>query len=268
VGLPAPSPTSTALITGCSSGLGVDLARAVAKRGHNVVLVARREDRLKTLAAELAGAHGVRADVIASDLGETGARDDLVAKVEALGLTVELLVNNAGYGSGGRFVERDRDTEVAMVRLNCEAVVDLCARYAPAMADRGRGGIINVASTVSFQPVVRQATYSATKHMVRAFSEALHEELRGAGVHVCCLCPGPMKTEFIDVAEVGDAADNAPDFIYETPADMAEAGLEGLERNRRIVMVGAVNRIGAVAGAHTPHAPMLRLMNRFYPIGR
>jgi short-subunit dehydrogenase len=155
-----------------------------------------------------------------------------------------------------------------MVRVNCEAVVDLCGRYAPQMAQRGRGAILNTASTVSFQPVVRQATYSASKAMVRSFTEALHEELRAKGVSVTALCPGPVKTEFVEVAKMETVAEESPSFIWTTPEFVAEAGLAGLERNRRIVIPGAANRAGAITGSYLPHAVLLRAMNRFYPIGR
>jgi short-subunit dehydrogenase len=266
--LPAADARSTALVTGASSGLGVELARSLANRGHGVTLVARRADRIEHLADELAKETGVQAQALACDLRAPDARTKLVEDIAALGLTVEVLVNNAGYGSGGRFVELDPRTEVAMVRLNCEAVIDLCATYAPAMVARRRGAILNVASTVSFQPVVRQATYSASKAMVRTFTEALHEELRDYGVAVAALCPGPMRTEFIEVAAVQAAADSAPDFMFDALPDVAELGMRALEDNRRVVVPGIANRVGAVAGAHTPHGLLLRAMNRFYPIGR
>jgi uncharacterized protein len=266
--LPPRSPDSTALVTGASSGLGVELARSLAKRGHGVTLAARRLDRIEALAAELSQAHGIRAEAIQCDLRDGDARADLVARVAEFGLTVEVLVNNAGYGSGGTFVSLDRANEVEMVRVNCEAVIDLCAVYAPQMVSRGRGAICNVASTVSFQPMVRQATYSATKAMVRTFTEALHAELRSAGVAVTALCPGGMKTEFIDVADVAKAAELAPGFMFEKPEDVAEAGIIGLERNRRVVVPGLPNQIGAVAGAHTPHSVLLPILNRFYPLGK
>jgi len=266
--LPTPTTDTTALVTGASSGIGVELARGLAKRGHGVVLVARRKERLEELASELSKLHGVRAEAVACDLGDAAARAQLPAQVEALGLTVEVLVNNAGYGSGGRFTDLDLESEVAMVRVNCEAVVDLCGRYAPQMAQRGRGAILNTASTVSFQPVVRQATYSASKAMVRSFTEALHEELRAKGVSVTALCPGPVKTEFVEVAKMETVAEESPSFIWTTPEFVAEAGLAGLERNRRIVIPGAANRAGAITGSYLPHAVLLRAMNRFYPIGR
>jgi len=268
VALPPPELESTALVTGTSAGLGVELAHALARRGHNVVLVARRQERLDALAVELAAEHGVRAEAIACDLRDADARAALIDDVAALGLTVEVLVNNAGYGSGGRFVDLDRQSEVDMIRLNCEAVVDLCGRYAPAMVHRGRGAIMNVASTVSFQPMVRQATYSGSKAMVRAFTEALHTELRPHGVAVTALCPGPLKTEFVEVAGMEQAASGTPDFLWEDAGETAEAGVAGLEHNRRVVVPGVFNRLGAIAGTYSPHSVMLRAMDRFYPIGR
>jgi short-subunit dehydrogenase len=266
--LPPATRESTALVTGASSGIGVELARGLARRGHGVVLVARRRDRLEELAAELSKAHGVRAEALACDLADADARAQLPTEVAALGLTVEILVNNAGYGSGGWFIDLDHDSEIQMIRVNCEAVVDLCHRYAPAMAERGRGAILNTASTVSFQPVVRQATYSASKAMVRTFTEALHEELRGKGIAVTALCPGPVKTEFVEVADMEAVAEDTPSFVWTTPEFVAETGLKGLERNKRVVIPGAANRAGAIAGDLTPHGVLLRAMNRFYPVGR
>jgi hypothetical protein len=268
VALPTPHAGSTALVTGASSGLGVEIARALARRGYGVTLVARRKDRLDALAAELAEQHGIRAEAIACDLADAGQRDQMVAEVKTRGLTVDILCNNAGYGSAGNFVGIDRETELRMVRLNCEAVIDLCHRYAPAMAGRGGGAILNTASTISFQPTVRQATYCATKAMVRTFTEVLHQELRASGVAVTALCAGGMRTEFIDVADVRAVADSVPDFMMEDPKDVAEAGIRGLEDNRRVVLVSAFSRIGAVAGTYTPNRVLLPLMDKLYPIGR
>ena len=193
--LPPPAADSTALITGASSGIGTELARALARRGHGISLVARRTDRLEALASELVSRHGIRAETFGCDLSVASERDRLVESVRERGLTVEILCNNAGYGTAGRFVKLGRDREVSMVRLNCEAVVDLCGRYAPEMVGRRRGAILNVASTAAFQPLPGQSTYAASKAMVLSFTEALHQELVRSGVAVTVLCPGPVRTD-------------------------------------------------------------------------
>src|SRR5438874_1508893 len=155
--LPPPSSESTCLVTGASSGIGADLARALARRGFGTTLVARRTDRLQELAEELRREHGVRAETIACDLADAKELSVLVRKVEELGQTVEVLVNNAGFGSGGSFFELDQGRELEMVRVNVEAVVALCGRYVPDMVRRGRGAGLSVAPTASFQPLPRQA---------------------------------------------------------------------------------------------------------------
>ncbi len=263
--LPLPSPDSTAVGTGASSGIGADLARELAARGHGVVLVARREDRLTSLAGELSAAHGVRAEVLACDLADPGARDALPGRVEALGLTVEILVNNAGYGSLGAFIKLDGAKETQMVRVNCEAVVGLSHAFAPAMVARGRGAILIVASSAGFQPLHGQATYGASKAFALSFAEALHSELGEAGVAVTALCPGPVKTEFVEVGGMDAAAAEVPGFMWVSSADCARQAIQGLGRNRRVVIPGVPIRVMTMAGQHTPRAMLLPLMKRFYP---
>ena len=266
--LPPPSPGSTCVITGASSGIGTELATALARRGHSVVLVARRKDRLEQLVSELAAEYGVRAEAIGHDLGEQRGRDQLIDELDALGLTVEVLCNNAGFGSAAPFVKLDHERELRMLRLNCEAVVDLCARFAPGMVARGRGAILNVASTAAFQPLPRQSSYAATKALVVSFTEALHQELRPAGVSVTALCPGPVRTEFVEVAGIEDVGETTPSFLWDTAARVAEAGLTGLEAGKRIVIPGVINRVGALTGQYVPRALFLRAAARFYPAGR
>jgi hypothetical protein len=263
--LPAPSPTTTALVTGASSGIGADLARELAGRGHGVVLVARRADRLDALAAELRDAHGVRAEPLACDLIDPAARDALPGRVEALGLTVDILINNAGYGSAGSFVELDGRSEAEMVRLNCEAVVALCSAYAPQMVGRDRGAILVVASSAGFQPLPRQATYGASKAFALSFAEALHTELRPHGITVTALCPGPVDTEFAQRAGLDDAFAQVPRFIHVSSAECARHAIAGLERGKRVIVPGLPVRAVAVAGRHTPRSVLLPLMQRFYP---
>jgi uncharacterized protein len=266
--LPAASAESTCLVTGASSGIGVELARALARRGHGVTLVARRKERLEQLAQELAKGYGVRAEVLACDLADPVGRDGLEEDITALGLTVEVLCNNAGFGSAAPLIKLDREREVEMLRLNCEAVVDLCARYAPAMVERGRGAILNVASTAAFQPLPGQSTYAASKALVLSLTEAIHQELGRKGVAVTALCPGPVRTEFAEVAGIAEVEASTPSFLWATAESVAEAGVRGLEAGRRIVIPGAVNRIGAIAGSYTPRALSLRATARFYPAGR
>lgn len=255
--LPPPAPLSTALVTGASSGIGVEIARALAARGHNVTLVARRRDRLEELAAELRTDHGIRAEVIASDIAEAGAREQLQAELGRLGLTVEILVNNAGYGTGGRFHTLAIERELAMVRLNSEAVVALCGMFIPPMVSRGRGAVLNVASTIGFQPVVNEATYGATKAFSLSFTEALHGELKGTGVTVTALCPGPVKTEFMDDPGVQEGASALPAAMWVDASVVGERGVRALERGRRVVVPGVLNRIGTWGGRHANRTLLL-----------
>ena len=266
--LPPPSPSSTCLVTGASSGIGADIARELAQRGYGVTLVARREDRLKELADELGGMDRVRAETIACDLTDEDARRRMVAEVDERGLEVEILVNNAGFGTAGEFQELDLGGELRMVRTNVEAVVHLCGEYVGGMVERGRGAILNVASTAGFQPLPRQSTYAASKAFVLSFTEALSADLKGTGVTATALCPGPVKTEFTDQHAGFDAAASTPDFVWMSAEDCARAAVKGLERGKRVVVPGAVNRIGTLAGQHAPRSVLLAAARRFYPLGR
>jgi short-subunit dehydrogenase len=262
--LPPPDPDSTCLVTGASSGIGADIARSLAARGHGVTLVARRTERLESLAGELRDRHGVRAETVGCDLGEADARQRMRAEVEERGLTVEVLVNNAGFGSAGRFERLEPERELDMVRLNVEAVVDLCGRYVSELVRRGRGAVLNVASTAAFQPLPRQATYAASKAFVLAFTDALHEELSATGVTATTLCPGPAKTEFMTSA--GIDWEGLPDFLWSDSASVAEAGVKGLEKGRRVVVPGPLNRAGALGGQHAPRGLLLRVAGKVYPV--
>ncbi len=264
--LPAPSPDSTALVTGASSGIGVDLARQLAMRGHNVVLAARREDRMKDLAEELTAQHGVRADVLAVDLIDPEARDALPGRIEALGLKVNILINNAGYGSAGSFTELDATSEANMVRLNCEAVLALTRAYAPAMVEAGSGAILIVASSAGYQPIPRQATYGATKAFALSLSEALHAELGPKGVAVTALCPGPVETEFAEAAGIHGFDEVAPKFLWVSAEAVAKQAISGLASGKRTVVPGLGTKIMTLAGQHTPRSVLLPLMRRAYPL--
>jgi short-subunit dehydrogenase len=254
-------------VTGASSGIGADIARELTKRGHGVTLVARREDRLRELADELK-ASDVRVEVIACDVSDAAARTQLVDKVNRLGLDVEVLINNAGYGSGGAFHELDGESEAAMVRVNCEAVVALTHEYLPKMIERGRGGVLNVGSTAGEQPLPRQATYSASKAFVNTFSDALHAEMHGTGVTVTSLRPGPVKTEFGDVAGISEELFSAPDFTIKSSEQVAAAAVEGLEHGKRTVAPGVAAKFATVGGRLTPRTVLLPLLRRQYPVGK
>jgi uncharacterized protein len=264
VALPPPSPSATALITGASAGIGDAIARELAFRGHGVTLVARREERLRALAAELASAHGVRAEVIPADLGDAADRDRLASQIDELGLAVEILVNNAGFGGAGNVAESDRGRLVAMVQLNCEALLDLQAMYLPAMLERGRGAVINVASTAAFQPIPGSATYAATKAFVLSLSEAVHEELSGTGVTLTAVCPGPVRTEFTEVAGIRAAEDQVPSFFWMSSETVARSALEAAEKGKRAVVPGLLNRAGALTGQHTPRTLALPIARRIW----
>ncbi len=247
------------MITGASSGIGAAIARELASRGHGVTLVARRRERLEALAAELADSHRVRAEAISADLGEAGGRDRLAAQVDELGLTVEVLVNNAGFGGTG-----DRQRLVSMVELNCVALLDLQERYRSAMVDRGRGAVINIASTAAFQPLPGTATYAATKAFVLSLSEAAHQELKGTGVTVTAVCPGPVKTEFMEVAGLDAAEDQVPGVFWTSAEGVAKAAVDAAESGKRAIVPGLLNRAGAITGQHTPRMLMLPIAKRIW----
>jgi short-subunit dehydrogenase len=263
VPLPPPSESSIALVTGASSGIGAAIARELASRGHGVALIARRADRLRDLAAEIGRDHGVRSEPVGADLAAADGRDRLAAHLDELGLDVEVLVNNAGFGAFGTVHELDRDRLVEMVRLNCEALVDLQARYSPAMVARGRGAILNVASTAAFQPLPGSGCYAATKAFALSLSEATHSELHGSGVTVTALCPGPVRTEFAGVAGVGSKEGQLPGPFWTPAEQVAREAVEGLAKGKRVVIPGLLNRAGAVGGQHAPRALVLPLANRF-----
>ena len=262
--LPPPSPDATCVVTGASSGIGAEIARELARRGLGVTLVARREERLRELAAEI----GESSQAIACDVTDDAARKRLAAELDERGLAVDVLVNNAGFSTSGPFWKSDPDREVAMVRTNIEAVVAFCGLFVPGMVERGRGALLNVASTASFQPLPMQAGYAASKAFVLNFTEALHEEVRGTGVTVTALCPGPVKTEFVEVANLQGAESEMPEFLWDSAEDVARAAVKGLERGKRVVIPGVLNRMGAVSGQHAPRSIVLRMAKRVHPAGR
>ena len=240
-------PENIALITGASAGLGVEFARQLSARGHRLVLVARREERLEALAKELGNARAV-----ALDLSKKGATAKLMADITRAGEKVDLLVNNAGFGLYGRFAELDAARQREMVDLNIGALTDLCRAVAPGMITRGHGAILNVASTAAFQAGPGMAVYFATKAYVLSLSEALHEELKPHGIKVSCLCPGPTSTEFGAVA--GFKSNGLFDKATMTAGDVVRAGLKALDGNKAVAVAGRLNRAGAFATRLVPRA--------------
>jgi hypothetical protein len=241
-----------ALVTGASAGLGVEFARQLSRRGHALVLVARRKDRLEALAKELGNARA-----ITIDLSKKDAAGKLMTDIAANGEVVELLVNNAGFGLIGPFAELDAKRERQMIDLNVGVLTDLCRAVAPGMIERGSGGIVNVASTAAFQAGPRMAVYFATKAFVLSLSEALHEELKPHGVHVTCLCPGPTRTEFGEVAGFG--GNGLFDRVAMNSPKVVEAGLEGLDINKAIVVPGVVNKLTANGGRFVPRSVVRKI---------
>ena len=241
-----------ALITGASAGLGVEFARQLSRRGHALVLAARRRDRLEDLARELGDARAVEID-----LSKAGAAAKLVSHLDAADEQIEILVNNAGFGLIGRFAELDSKRLRQMIDLNVGTLTDLCRTVAPAMVKRKGGGILNVASTAAFQPGPNMAVYFATKAYVLSFTEALHEELKPHGVKVSCLCPGPTRTEFGEVAGFGGNA--AFDKVAMGSPEVVEAGLRGLDRNHAVVVPGLVNKITAASTRFAPRSMVRKI---------
>jgi short-subunit dehydrogenase len=264
--LPAPAPNSTALVTGASSGIGVALARELASRGHGVTLAARRADRLEQLADELRST-SVRVEVVAIDLADPAARAALPARFEELGLTVEVLVNNAGLSTTGRVAEADPADELRMVEVDVAAVVDLCTRFLPGMVQRGRGGILNVASTAAFQPLPGQAGYGACKAFVLSYTRSLGGELQGTGVSATALCPGPVETEFAEAAgfEGDEAKGSLPSFMWESPEAVARCGIDGLAKGAPVAIPGTANRVGALFGHLAPKRLLVPVLAGRHP---
>ncbi len=263
--LPDPTSDTAALVTGASAGIGAAIARELAARGHSLVLVARRRDRLEQLAAELTAKHGVAAEAIGADLAKPLSRQRLPARIESLGLQVSVLVNNAGFATGGPFHESDPERELEQVRVLVEAPVALTSAFLPAMVRRGRGAILNLASAAGMQPLPYSAGYSAAKAYVLAFSEALHQELRGSGVTVTALAPGPVSTEFWDAAgwqvATGQSFEQAvPRPVWVTAQAAGAAGVRGLETGRRVVVPGLPVRAAVLAGQYVPQAVKLPLI--------
>jgi short-subunit dehydrogenase len=241
---------NTTLITGASSGIGAAFARKLAARGRNVFLVARSEDKLIALCNELGRLTSIRAQYLALDLRDPDAGAQLLEETKKRELEIEMLINNAGFGSMGDFVKLDLNHELEMIQLNIRALVDLTQRFLWPMRDRKRGTIINVASTAAFQAVPYMATYAATKAFVLSFSEALWEENRAHGVHVMALCPGVTETNFFEAAGI----DRPPMRTIQTAEEVVETALRALTREKPTVISGWTNFLTVEAERFFPRS--------------
>jgi uncharacterized protein len=249
--------TSVALVTGASSGIGAEFARTCAARGDDLVVVARDERRLDDLAEALEKEHGTEVEVLAADLTTSTGTAVVEARLESNDPPVDLLVNNAGFGTFGKFADLPREPEAHEIQLNVVALVRLCHAALPGMVERGRGGIINVSSLAGYQPTPLNATYGGTKAFVTSFSHALHEEVKGTGVNVMVLCPGFTRTEFQERAGLDSSA--VPSFMWQSAAAVVAAALRTYESGRAVCVPGALNQAGAVFSSAMPAGITRRL---------
>src|SRR5438477_4163798 len=246
---------NTTLITGASSGIGEAFARKLATQGHDLVLVARSEDKLIALCNELGRSHNIRAQYVASDLTERGSPARLLAETVKRNLEIDLLINNAGFGSMGDYATLDLEIELKMIDLNVRSLVELTHRFSRPMRERKRGSIINVASTAGFQGVPFMATYAATKAFVLSFSEALWEENRPYGIGVMALCPGVTETNFF----VASRMQKPPARFSQSSEDVVETALRGLKRGKSSVVSGWLNFLMVEAERVVPRSLVLRV---------
>ncbi|HEX8695003.1 MAG TPA: SDR family oxidoreductase [Longimicrobium sp.] len=257
-------PKGAALVTGASGGIGEELAKLFAADGHDLVLVSRGRERLERVGQALEQAHGVAYTVVTADLADPAAPEHVFQAVRAAGIEVEALVNNAGFGLSGPFVETDGEAptdlgrELEMIRVNVAAPTHLAKLFLPAMVERGRGRVLNVASTAAFQPGPTMAVYYATKAYLLSFSEALSVELRGTGVTVTALCPGPTLTGFQEVADVGASRLFHTPFVM-SAAEVARVGYRAMRRGKPMVVAGPMNKLLAQGTRLVPRTMAARL---------
>jgi short-subunit dehydrogenase len=257
-----------ALVTGASSGIGADLARELARHGHDLVLTARRVEPMRALADELR-ALGCESTIIAADLSKPGAAAVLARELESRALVLDVLVNNAGLGAGGPFHESDPARVSEMLYVNMVALTELTRAVLPGMVERRHGRVMFVASTAAFQPGPSMAVYCATKAYVLSLGEAIHYELRGTCVTVTTLCPGPTHTGFTDVAKTGSSVlFDSPLASVMSSAEVARQGYRALAAGKRVHVAGLVNKIVAASGRFSPHAISLPVTSSILKPGK
>ncbi|WP_161882748.1 SDR family NAD(P)-dependent oxidoreductase [Deinococcus alpinitundrae] len=256
----------TALVTGASGGIGEAFVRQLAARGVHLILVARSADKLEALAAQMRAAHGIQASVMVQDLTLPGAAGQLQERVSAAGLTVDFLINNAGFASYGEFYQLPLEHELEMLQVNIVALTELTHRFLPGMVQRGRGRVLNVSSTAAFMPGPLMAVYYASKAYVLSFSEALSEELRGTGVQVTALCPGPVASGFQQRAQMEDSKLLTSSSPLLAPILSAEAvareGLQAMFAGQAVKVVGRLNKLQTLTPRWMPRAVVPRMVKR------
>lgn len=256
---------ATALITGASGGIGEAIARQLAARGAHLILVARSEGKMLALAQELSAKHGIQATVIALDLTRPDAGEVLEREVQTRNLTVDILVNNAGFGGFSEFWTQDAGEINRMVAVNIAALTDLTRRFLPDMVARGRGRVLNVASTAAFLPGPLMAVYYASKAYVLSLSEGVNEELRGTGVSVTALCPGPVETGFQDAASLNESkllSGNTRNLTMLSADEVAKQGVNAMLRGQAVLVAGGVNKVQTLLPRFLPRAAVARLIAR------
>jgi len=254
-----PGAGQSALVTGASMGIGVDLAECLARDGYDLILAARSEAALNAVAGRLSAAYAVKAAVFAVDLGEHGGGTRLAQAIGAAGLTVDVLVNNAGFGKAGAFAGSEIGPQLGMIDLDVRALVELTHIYWPGMLAQNRGGVLNVASMAAFVPGPLMAVYYASKAFVLSFSEALWEEARGTRVHVSCLCPGATKSKFRERAGTGSTRLGQTAVVMDS-MPVAQAGYAGLRNNKRVVITGKGNQRTARMVPFLPRTMVLKMV--------
>lgn len=260
--LPTPTPESRVVITGASSGIGAALAAAFARRGHSLVLVARRQDRLHGLADVLRAEHGISAEAVACDLAAPAARRELIAHLEVIDVSVICL--NAGFATYGPFADADPGRALEQVQVNVNAVHDLAVAAVPRLLRRGSGGLLITGSTAGNQPSPNNATYAATKAFANTLAESLHGELAGSGVTCTLLAPGPVRTEFAEVSGLGKLTQRLPRFAWATAEQAAEAAVRGLEAGRMRVVPGVTAKLQDAGGRHMPRTLLNPVLRKVY----
>jgi short-subunit dehydrogenase len=262
VSLPQPHPQARAVITGASSGIGEELARQLAARGHSLILVARRVGKLEVLAKELRAAYKVKVELRPCDLVDRAARTQL--REELAAQDISILCNNAGFATFGKLAGLDAEREREELELNAVAVQDLTLAVLPGMIRRKAGAILVVGSTSGHQPSPANATYAASKAFANSFAESLHSELRGTGVSCTLLAPGPTRTGFTEVAGIAKIDSIGGKFLWVSAERVARAGIEGMDRGKRIVIPGFVAQAQTLGGRYTPRAVLLPVLKQLF----